>query len=111
MKNSSQKPAAFLDFSALGQVLAQLRQIGIAPVVMTIGVIFSCCALAYSAHVKRQYVMELESLKQQQAELETEAKHYQLELSTLADPVRLEAVAKKKLKMTKQKTQESFVQL
>jgi len=69
-------------------------------VVLWIAVTASALAVVYSTHRSRQLFHELESLKDQQYELDVEWGQLLLEQSAWAAPVRVEKMAANKLRMT-----------
>ena len=69
------------------------------PVFLIIAVMVSAIGLVYSKHINRNLFVELQQLKQQVTDLDTEWGRLQLEQSVWADHGRIEKIARERLLM------------
>ena len=69
------------------------------PALLIIAVLMSAVGLVYSKHLSRKLFVELQQLKQQVTDLDTEWGRLQLEQSAWADHGRIEKIARKRLLM------------
>lgn len=74
-----------------------LRQVGI--VALLFAVVVSAVAVAYGKHQSRQLFIRLQALNGERDALDIEWGRLQLEQSTLATPIRIENIARKRLGM------------
>ncbi|MDM8566104.1 cell division protein FtsL [Candidatus Halobeggiatoa sp. HSG11] len=68
-------------------------------ILLTVLIFMSAMQLILTRHKNRMLLMELQILQQQQDNLNVELGRLQLEHSTLTNPGRIEAIAKKQLNM------------
>ena len=64
-----------------------------------VAVVISATALVYSKHLQRRYFVELQSLQENGAQLETEWEQLLLEESAWSNQARIEQIANNKLSM------------
>lgn len=69
------------------------------PVFLVMAVMVSAIGLVYSKHLSRKLFVELQHLKQQVTDLNTEWGRLQLEQSTWTDHGRIERIARQRLLM------------
>ena len=69
------------------------------PALLIIAVLMSAIGLVYSKHLSRKLFVELQQLKQQVTDLDTEWGRLQLEQSAWADHGRIEKIARERLLM------------
>ena len=67
--------------------------------VLYVAVVVSATALVYSKHLQRRYFVELQSLQENGAQLETEWEQLLLEESAWSNQARIEQIANNKLDM------------
>ncbi len=67
--------------------------------VLYIAVVSSASALVYSKHMQRRYFVDLQTLQEQGAQLETEWEQLLLEESTWSNQARIEQIANNRLGM------------
>ncbi len=67
--------------------------------IMVVAVMMSAIAVAYSKHKSRQLFVELQGLNSERDALDIEWGRLQLEQSTLATPIRIEDIARRRLGM------------
>ena len=67
--------------------------------VLYVAVVVSATALVYSKHLQRRYFVELQSLQENGAQLETEWEQLLLEESAWSNQARIEQIANNKLGM------------
>lgn len=67
--------------------------------ILYVAVVVSATALVYSKHLQRRYFVELQSVQEQGAQLETEWEQLLLEESAWSNQARIEQIANSKLGM------------
>ncbi len=78
-------------------------------VLLIVAVLMSALAVVYVKHLSRNEFIALQALRYERDRMNVEWGRLQLELSTLADPSRIERIARERLRMHRPKPAEVSV--
>ncbi len=78
-------------------------------VMVVVSVLVTALAVAYVKHLSRNEFIVLQGLQHERDRMDVEWGRLQLELSTLADPARIERVARERLQMRRPKPAEVHI--